>query len=105
AIGLVGLVFAGVHAGHPVALSVARTIVGAAFLGSISDAMLLGHWYLVQPGLARKPLLGLVRWTGLVWPLEVALLLVPTGMISVLNGHIDDGYNGMLGWMWITCAV
>ena len=26
--------------------------------------MLLGHWYLVQPGLAREPLLELVRWTG-----------------------------------------
>jgi hypothetical protein len=104
-VGLAGLVVAGVHAGHPVPLSIARTIVGAAFLGSISDAMLLGHWYLVQPGLARKPLLDLVRWTGLVWPVEVGLLLVPTGMASVLSGRIDDGYGGMLGWMWITCAV
>jgi hypothetical protein len=67
--------------------------------------MLLGHWYLVQPGLARKPLLEMVRWTGLVWPAEVVLLLVPTGMLSVLDGSIDDGYNGMLGWFWVACAV
>jgi hypothetical protein len=40
-----------------------------------------------------------------VWPVVVLLLLVPTGMVSVLNGHIDDGYGGMLGWMWVTCAV
>jgi hypothetical protein len=105
AIGVIGLVFAGVHAGHPAVLAVARTIAGAAFLGSISDAMLLGHWYLVQPGLTRGPLRELVKWTGLVWPVEVLLLLVPTGMVSVLNGHIDDGYGGMLGWMWVTCAV
>lgn len=105
AIGVVGLVFAGAHAGHPAALAVARTLVGAAFLGSISDAMLLGHWYLVQPGLTRGPLLDLVRWTGLVWPLEVVLLLVPVGMVSVLDGSINDGYGGMLGWMWVTCAV
>lgn len=104
-LGLVGLVAAGIDAGSPVWLSVARTIVGALFLGAISDAMLLGHWYLVQPGLARGPLLELVRATAIVWPVEVALLLVPTGMVSVLNGSIDDGYGGILGWTWITCAV
>lgn len=105
AIGLVGLVAAGVDAGSPVWLSVARTVVGALFLGAITDAMLLGHWYLVQPGLARGPLLELVRATALVWPFEVALLLVPTGMVSVLVGDIDDGYGGILGWTWVTCAV
>jgi hypothetical protein len=104
-IGLVGLVAAGIDAGSPVWLSVARTVVGALFLGAISDAMLLGHWYLVQPGLARGPLLELVRATAIVWPVEVALLLVPTGMVSVLNGTIDDGYGGILGWTWVTCAV
>ena len=105
ALGLVGLVAAGIDAGSPVWLSVARTVVGALFLGAISDAMLLGHWYLVQPGLARGPLLELVRATAVVWPAEVALLLVPTGMVSVLDGSIDDGYGGILGWTWITCAV
>ncbi len=105
AIGLVGLVAAGIDAGSPVWLSVARTVVGALFLGAITDAMLLGHWYLVQPGLARGPLLQLVRATMVVWPAEVALLLVPTGMGSVLSGAIDDEYGGILGWTWATCAV
>ena len=105
AIGLVGLVAGGIDAGDPAALSVARVVVGALFLGAVSDAMLLGHWYLVQPGLARGPLLELVRWLGLLWPLEVAVMLWPTGMGSVLSGSIDDGYNGILGWMWVTCAV
>jgi hypothetical protein len=103
--GLPGLVAAGIAAGDPALLSVLRVVVGAAFLGSISDGMLLGHWYLVQPGLARRPLLEMVRWTGVVWPFEVALLLWPTGMGSVLSGSIDDGYNGMLGWFWVACAV
>ncbi|MEY2433645.1 MAG: hypothetical protein QOC92_3370 [Acidimicrobiaceae bacterium] len=104
-IGLVGLIAAGVHAGDPVLLSVFRTLVGAAFLGSVSDAMLLGHWYLVQPGLARGPLLEMVRWVGIVWPFEVAAMLWPTGMISVINGSIDDGYAGLLGWFWVACAI
>jgi hypothetical protein len=105
AIGIVGLVAAGADAGDPVALAVVRTLVGAAFLGSVTDAMLLGHWYLVQPGLARGPLLELVRWVGVVWPFEVAALLWPTGMVSVLDGTIDDGYGGLLGWFWIACAI
>jgi hypothetical protein len=105
AIGLVALVAAGVDAGSPEWLSVLRTLVGALFLGAITDAMLLGHWYLVQPGLARGPLLELVRASLWLWPVEVAVLLVPVGMVSVLNGTIDDGYGGILGWMWLTCAV
>ncbi|HEY8525604.1 MAG TPA: hypothetical protein VIL48_11600 [Acidimicrobiales bacterium] len=104
-VGIPGLVAAGIDAGDPALLSVARTLVGAAFLGSISDGMLLGHWYLVQPGLARRPLIEIVRWTGLIWPFEVLLLLWPTGMGSVLSGSVDDGYNGMLGWFWVACAV
>jgi hypothetical protein len=105
AVGVVGLVAAGVDAGSPVWLSVLRVLVGAAFLGTVTDAMLLGHWYLVQPGLARGPLLELVRWTAWLWPLEVAAMLLPTGMVSVLDGSIDDHYGGILGWMWVTCAV
>jgi len=105
AIGLVGLIAAGIDGGSPAWLAVVRVVIGAAFLGSVTDAMLLGHWYLVQPGLARGPLLELVRWTGLLWPFEVVALLLPTGMVSVLTGRIDDGYNGILGWMWVTCAV
>ena len=105
ALGVVGLVAGGIDAGHPALLSVARVLVGAAFLGAVSDAMLLGHWYLVQPGLARGPLLEVVRWLGWIWPFEVAVMLWPTGMGSVLTGTIDDGYGGILGWMWIACAI
>ena len=104
-IGLVGLVAAGIAAGGPDALAVARTLAGALFLGAVSDAMLLGHWYLVQPGLGRGPLLELNRWLALTWPLEVGLLLWPTGMLSVLSGSVDDGWDGTLGWFWVACAV
>jgi hypothetical protein len=104
-IGAVGLVAAGVAAGDPALLSVVRILVGAAFLGSITDGMLLGHWYLVQPGLPRAPLLELVRWTFWILPLEVAALLWPVGMVSVLDGTIDDGYGGILGWFWLACVV
>ena len=105
--GVVGVVAAGLGASgdiNPI-LHLARVVVGAAFLGVVSDSMLLGHWYLVQPGLRREPLRELVRHLGAVWPFEVGLLLVPTGMIAVLSGSIDDGYGGLLGWFWVACAV
>ena len=105
--GLVGVVAAGLSASGGISpgLHLARVVVGAAFLGAVSNSMLLGHWYLVQPGLRREPLRELVRHLGAIWPIEVGLLLVPTGMISVLSGTIDDGYGGLLGWFWIACAV
>jgi hypothetical protein len=104
-IGVIGLIAAGVHDGDPALLAVCRTVVGAAFLGSVTDAMLLGHWYLVQPGLARGPLLELVRWVAIVWPFEILVMLWPVGMVSVLNGSIEDGYGGLLGWFWLACAI
>ena len=41
----------------------------------------------------------------MLWPLEVAALLLPTGMLQVLSGSVDDGYSGLLGWFWVACAV
>ena len=105
AAGMVAVVFASVAAGDPVALSLFRGVTSALFIGVITDAMLLGHWYLVQPGLARAPILELVRWTGILWVPETIAMLWPTGMVSVLNGTIDDAYNGMLGWFWVACTV
>ena len=105
AIGLVGMVAAGIAAGDPAVLSVARVVIGAAFLGAVTDAMLLGHWYLVQPGMPRGPLLELIRLLAFIWPFEVLAMLWPVGMLSVIDGTIDDGYAGILGWMWVACAL
>lgn len=104
-IGVVGLIAAGVDAGDPALLGVARTLVGAGFLGAVTDAMLLGHWYLVQPGLSREPLREMTAWVGALWAPELVVMLWPTGMMSALTGSIDDGYNGLLGWFWVACVV
>jgi hypothetical protein len=103
-VGAIGLA-AAVLAGGPYPLALARLLVGAAFLGAVTDAMLLGHWYLVQPGLRRDPIKQLVRWNAILWPFEVAVFLWPTGMVQVFNGTIDDGYNGLLGWVWVVSAI
>lgn len=108
--GVVGLIAAGIVAvrdsgSFDVAVSLARVLVGAAFLGSVSDAMLLGHWYLVQPGMPRRLINELITVVLWIWPAEIAVLLLPTGMVSVLNGSVDDGWNGVLGWFWLASAI
>jgi len=103
--GVIALFGAADAAGGPYTLGAARLVVGAAFLGVVTDAMLLGHWYLVQPGLARGPIIELVRLGLVVWPLEVAVWLIPTGMSDVISGHVDDGYDGLLGWTWVVSAL
>ena len=105
AVGKLALLACAVFAGGPFVLAAARLLVGAAFLGAVSDAMLLGHWYLVQPGLPRDAIKELVRWTAFVWPFEVLVFLWPTGMVQVLDGVVRDGYHGILGWIWAVCAV
>ncbi|MEN9822649.1 MAG: hypothetical protein RLZ04_1075 [Actinomycetota bacterium] len=111
ALAVPGLIAAGIDAvpagqgAGAVAVSLLRILAGTAFLGAVTDAMLLGHWYLVQPGLPRRHLNELVRALGIIWPIEVVAMLLPTGMFSVFSGAIDDGWNGQLGWFWIACAV
>ena len=60
---------------------------------------------LLQPGLPRRLLNELVDAVGWIWPAEVLVMLLPTGMLSVFSGSVDDGWNGMLGWFWVACAV
>ena len=108
AIGAIGLVAAAVHATDGVgniSTNLLRVAVGTVFLGAISDAMLLGHWYLVQPGMPRSILNELVNALRWILPIEIAVMLIPTGMVSVLTGAVDDGWNGTLGWFWVACAV
>ncbi len=103
--GLAGLL---IHIGgtyDPVALALIRTAVGALFLGTLCCGMLLGHWYLLQPGMSRAPLIELVWLLVALWPIELATQLWPTGMTSVISGDINDGSGGLLGWFWIGCVV
>ena len=104
AVGAVGLIGSVVASGGGL-VDLLRVLVGAAFLGAVTDLMLLGHWYLVQPGMTRKLLNELTNAVLFIWPLEVVVMILPTGMISVLNGSIDDGWNGILGYFWLGCAA
>jgi hypothetical protein len=105
AVGVAALAAAAVAGGGPFILGFARLVSGAAFLGAVTDAMLLGHSYLTQPGLSREPLKQLVRITAWIWPVETVLLCLPSGMVQVVTGSIDDGANGLLGWIWLLSTI
>ena len=102
---LVGILAAASIDGGPYALTLFRLLAGAALLGASTDAMLLGHWYLVQPGLGRDPIRELVWLLAIVWLLDVVAFVIPTGVVSVFTGSIDDGYGGLLAWIWLTSAL
>jgi hypothetical protein len=109
ALGVIGLIAGAYSAvdgsGSDEVVSVLRVLVGALFLGAVTDAMLLGHWYLVQPGLPRSLLNEIVGALGALWPAELVVMLLPTGMLSVLSGSVDDGWGGQLGWFWLACTI
>jgi hypothetical protein len=105
AVGVAALAAAAVAGGGPALLGFARLVSGAAFLGAVTDAMLLGHSYLTQPGLSRDPLKQLVRITAWIWPVETLLMCLPRGMVQVVTGSIDDGANGLLGWIWLLSTI
>ncbi len=53
---LAGLVAMSATARQSQALALFQLLAGAAFLGSVLDGLLLGHWYLTDRGLSRAPI-------------------------------------------------
>ena len=33
------------------------------------------------------------------------MFLWPTGVVQMFTGAVDDGYNGLLAWVWLVCAI
>ncbi|MDH4111095.1 MAG: hypothetical protein OEV60_00215 [Actinomycetota bacterium] len=63
-------------------VSLFQLVAGAAFLGSITDGLLLGHWYLTDRGLARGPIDRLTS-TMLVAVVFEAVAIVSSGFSGV----------------------
>lgn len=101
-----GALLAGIHAaGGPAALATARGVVGSVTLGGVTFAMVFSHRLLAKPYLGREPFEVATNGLLAVWPVELIVMVWPTGMFSVLSGAVDDGFMGILGWMWAMCAV
>lgn len=105
AVGTFALMAGALDAAGPTGLALARWMVGAAALGGVTFTMVFGHRLLAKPYLGRAPLELATTALLVTWPLEIVVMLLPTGMVSVLTGTVDDGYAGILGWMWAMSAV
>lgn len=82
--------------GWPQALAAVELFAGAALLGAVTNGMLLGHWYLNQPGL--KPW-ALARLTQLAFVATIAtalLGLVGTGRL--VNASTEGAVLGLPGF-------
>ena len=72
--------------------------------------MLLGHWYLVQPGLPRRLLNEIVSAVGWVWPVEVVAMLLPVivcaAMITRARGVNTGGKRPpLLPWFAVVFVL
>lgn len=72
----------------PAALAAVEVIAGAALLGAVTNGMLLGHWYLNQPGL--KPW-ALARLTTLSLVATIATGVLGLAAVSKLASAETDG--------------
>lgn len=69
----------------------------AALLGTVTNAMLLGHWHLNQPKLGTKPIAGLVRamWVALAAFLAGAALIYAGGQgVTALGAIVALSFGG-----------
>ncbi len=106
---------AGLAAGRPPVATVAMGISAAAFLlvaglgrtplpvltgsvalGAVTSGMLLGHWYLVDPRIPRRPLQGLAAAAAVGVALDAAIYLAPV---------IPGSANGVLALVAPVMAV
>ncbi|MEX0874307.1 MAG: hypothetical protein WD646_13305 [Actinomycetota bacterium] len=74
-----------------------EAFAAAALLGSVTNAMLLGHWHLNQPRLGTKPI------ARLVWLLWVAIAVFIAASALLLAGATGVGLLG--AWTSIAFAV
>lgn len=114
AAGCVALVLTGgLIAGWPALLAALELLAGAALLGSVTNGMMLGHWYLNQPGLkpwalARLTQLALISAvaTGALGLLAVRRLSDATteGAVLGLPGF-GESFGLIFYGVWLTLLV
>lgn len=83
-------------------INVVRLLASAVFVGFVSQAMLLGHWYLVQPGLNRTPVKNLIHTSLYVLGFYIIVFtFFENGMGKYIFEGEEDGWGGLLWIMWL----
>jgi hypothetical protein len=99
-VGAAGLMMAGAAASRPAGLLAAAVLgppsalIAAAALGSVTTGMLIGHWYLIDPGMEIEPFRRCFRYFVATVRLEVAGLaaglavLISCGAFALLEPQL-----------------
>lgn len=74
-------------------LAIFQLVAGAAFLGSVTDGLLLGHWYLTDRGLSRGPIDRFT--TAMLTAVFVEAVAVTTGGFTG-TGDTNSSLNPLL---------
>ena len=80
------------------ALSLFQLLAGAAFLGTILDGLLLGHWYLVDRRLSNRPIAALATWLFA----GVAAALVSAALGGARGSAVDQSLSPLLAFPNLT---
>lgn len=80
---------------EPGLLPITLLATGTVLLGAVTSEMMLGHWFLVDPTLPRRPLLAL--------DLIAAAGLVAEVVVIAVSGSL--ALSGVLTWVWLALAV
>lgn len=83
-------------AGWPAVLAALELIAGAALLGGVTSGMLLGHWYLNQPGLKTWALARLTVASLIATGATAILGLIATGRLA--NASTEGAVLGIPGF-------
>jgi hypothetical protein len=90
--------------------TIAAFLLSAVTIGTVTTAMLLGHWYLVVPNLSTRPLVALLALLGAGLVLQAALA---AGSLLMLAGHdgvasrqdvLTGGYS-LTFWMHVGVGI
>lgn len=95
--GAVALAFtAGEMSGWPQAFAAVELLAGAALLGAVTNGMLLGHWYLNQPGLKPWALARLTQLSLVATIATGVLGIAATGRLA--NASTEGSVLGLPGF-------
>lgn len=84
-----------------------HAFIGGLFLGALTHAMVLGHWYLNQPRLSIEPLKGATRMLMISVPFALAAGVVTRSTLvagKVTGGILDVSSSGYW-WAWLLLAA
>lgn len=104
-VGLAALVAFALLAGTPAGLATLQLLAGAAFMGAATVGLLLGHWYLVDRGLARDHIRRLA--VVLIAAVAVQAVVVLAAGLVVEVGP-TPGFSPFLtvgGGVWLTIVL